>query len=244
MAPSRPLACLAVLLAGVGLGACGDDDADGRQREKGREPQPTPGDQRQRLEDPRGDVLVKPPAPARKVTRAQLDLLDVTLGRDRGGITVSFVTAAPPGPGMLQVVEVYDLRQLVEAPIEIRYRRDGEVRAVARPPRGTFKRVSVKVVGREATVRVPLNEYTRKPVFKWRAYTVSTHPTSEIRDRVPHGEHNVAIFPTTTAVCLPPRCRSLQLAHLLVWQSVDAPTVSTAACRPLGASGDVCAAGA
>ena len=110
-------------------------------------------------------------------------------------MTASFTTAAPPAPGMTQVVETYDRRQLVEALIEIRHRRDGDVRAVARPPRGTFKPVTVKVVGREAVVRVPLNAYTRERVFKWRAYTVSTRPTNEVRDRVPQGVNGIAFFP-------------------------------------------------
>lgn len=182
-------AALTVLLTG-----CGDDGPSADRTVNGERPAPDTT-QRQTLRDPRDDVLVKPADPERTVTREQLDLLSVTVARTGGTMTVSFMTAARPAPGMTQVVETYDRRQLVEAPIEIRYRRDGGVRAVARPPRGTFEAVPVKVVGREAVVRVPLNEYTRERVFKWRAHTVSTRPTSEIRDRVPSGVNGIAFFP-------------------------------------------------
>ena len=183
-------AALAALLAG-----CGDEGASA-PRTVDRSEQPADGTtQRQTLRDPRGDVLVKPASRERTVTRPELDLLSVTITRTGSSMTASFVTAAPPAPGMTQVVETYDRRQLVEALIEIRHRRDGGVRAVARPPRGTFKPVAVKVVGREAVVRVPLNAYTRERVFKWRAYTVSTRPTSEVRDRVPQGVNGIAFFP-------------------------------------------------
>lgn len=185
----RAGAALAALLPG-----CGDDGPSVDRTVSSERPAPATT-QRQTLRDARDDVLVKPADPERTVTRAQLDLLRVTLARTGGTMTVSFMTAAPPAPGMTQVIETYDRRQLVEAPIEIRYRRDGSVRAVARPPRGTFEPVPVKVVGREAVVRVPLNVYTRERVFKWRAHTVSRRPTSEIRDRVPSGVNGIAFFP-------------------------------------------------
>ena len=186
--------------AGVALAAllsgCGDEGSSADRTVSGERPA-TETTERQTLRDARDDVLVKPADRERAVTREQLDLLRVTIARTGGTLTVSFVTAAPPAAGMTQVVETYDRRQVVEAPIEIRHRRNGAVRAVARPPRGTYEPVSVKVVGREAVVRVPLNEYTRERVCKWRAHTVSTRPTSEIRDRVPSGVNAIAFFPDT-----------------------------------------------
>ena len=193
MGPRRSSIAVGAALA-ASLPGCGEDEAADRPVDR-RERPAAETTQRQTLRDARGDVLVKPADPERTVTREQLDLLSVTIARAGKTMTVSFTTAAPPAPGMTQVVETYDRRQLVEALVEIRHQRDGGVRAVARPPRGRFEPVPVKVVGREAVVRAPLNEYTRERVFKWRAYTVSTIPTSEIRDRVPSGVNGIAFFP-------------------------------------------------
>ena len=178
------------------LAGCGEQERETATVTKSERPAPNKT-QRQKRRDPRGDVVDKPATRERTVERDQLDLLSVTLTRTRtpDELTTTFLTAAPPGPGMVQVLETYDRRQLVEGLIEIRYPRDGKVRAVARRPGGTFKSVPVKVVGREAVVRAPLNKYTRELVFKWRAYTVSSRPTAEIRDYVPTRMNDIEIFP-------------------------------------------------
>ncbi len=174
---------------------CGGGEPTAERTVDGSERPPDKGTERKTLHDRRGDVLVKPADHERTVTRDQLDLLSVTLAREPSALTVSFVTAAPPAPGVVQVLETYDRRQLVEGRVEIRHRRDGGVRAVARPPRGALKSVPVKIVGREAVVRAPLDEYTRERVFKWRAYTVSSRPTREVRDHVPSAVNGIAFFP-------------------------------------------------
>lgn len=190
----RTLTGATLTLAAV-LPGCGDDEPSVERTVDRSERPAAETTQRQTLRDTRGDVLVKPADPERTLTREQLDLLSITIARTADTMTVSFVTAAPPAAGMTQVLETYDRRQLIEGLIEVRHRRDGDVRAVARPPRGRFKSVPLKVVGREAVVRAPLNAYTRERVFKWRAYTVSSRPTSEIRDRVPSGVNAIAFFP-------------------------------------------------
>ena len=191
---ARTLATVGAVLVATMLAGCGEEES--RVETVDRSERPAPDEtQRQSLRDPRGDVLDKPADSARTVTREQLDLVRVTLARAGDTLTASFVTMVPPAPGMEQVVETYDRRQLVEGRIEVRHRHDGGVRAVARAPRGTFKAVPVKIVGRETVVRAPLSVYTRERVFKWRAYTVSTRPTSEIRDRVPDGVSGIAFFP-------------------------------------------------
>lgn len=118
--------------AGVALAAllsgCGDEGSSADRTVSGERPA-TEATQRQTLRDARDDVLAKPADRERAVTREQLDLLRVTIARTGGTLTVSFVTAAPPAAGVTQVVETYDRRQLVEAPIEIRHRRNGAVRA-------------------------------------------------------------------------------------------------------------------
>ena len=188
---------LAALVATVvTFAGCGEDAAPGGKTAD-RSERPAPNvKQRQVVRDPVGDVLVKAAGQRGITSRKQLDLLSVGLVRTKDELVVSFLTDEPPGPGMVEVLKTYDKRQLVEGQIEIRFLRDGEIRAVHRPARAeNFKTVPVKVVGREAVVRVPLSKYTRELEFKWRAHTVSTRPTHEIRDRVPTRVNDIAFFP-------------------------------------------------
>jgi hypothetical protein len=191
--PRSPHILVALLGAAALAAGCGEDAPQDRTVD--RSERPAPGTTQTRsLRDPVGDVKRYPPAERRHVAREQLDLRSVTLSRDRSGLTVGFHTVSPPGGGMVQVFEVYDRRQLVEGAVEIRYA-GGEPRAVIRPPGGRFEPARVTVEHGTARVRMPANAYTRERVFKWRAYTSSTEPTREVRDRLPSRVGGVAFFP-------------------------------------------------
>ncbi len=185
---------MTVLLGAAALATgCGDDEAENPTVDRSEAPAPERAQTRS-FRDPAGDVKRYPRAERRHVSREQLDLRSVTLTREPSGLTVTFRTTARPGGGMVQVLEVYDRPQLVQAAIEIRYA-GGEPRAVIRPPGGRLEPARVSVDGASAKVRMPPNAYTRERVFKWRAYTASTEPTQEVRDRAPSRVGDIAFFP-------------------------------------------------
>lgn len=192
---SRRVVIVLVGVVAIALpSGCGEEDVpEDLTVDRTEEPAPA-RTQSRTVRDPRGDVETHPRAEEPGVSREQLDLTSLKLTRRPSGLTATFGTASPPGGAMVQVLEVYDRRRLVQAAVEIRYE-GGEPRAVHRPPGGRFEPIAVDVSGRSAAVRMPPNRYTRERVFKWRAYAASTRPAREVRDRIPSGAGATGFFP-------------------------------------------------
>ena len=191
----RATAVAGVLMLGsILLTGCGDgaETAQSGQRETFAAGN---GVETVRLTDPAGDVqarknLSDQPRPP----EARLDLRNVEIRRDRDSLRVRFTTAAPPGPGTIQRLIVYDDQLRSRSYIQAEHSASGRVRGTARPADGVGRRVKAGLSGRVVTAEAPLDELTRAPRFKWRARTLSGSPV-EIDDRAPSTIGQYRIFP-------------------------------------------------
>ncbi len=142
------------------------------------------GVQRLVRSDPARDVNEFAPVRDAPVTGA-LDLRRVTLRRDSRSLEVDLETAAQPRGTMTQSFVVLGARAVRGVRVRIDWGGSDAPRGNVSGPGQRSRAITVKATGTSVAFRLPLDRYTRRPVFKWRAATAITGRGGDTTDTVP-----------------------------------------------------------
>lgn len=127
---------------------------------------------------------------------ARLDLQTAKLRRDSEDLTVTLTTAKPPRAQMTETFIVADNERRQETRVVVRWTEAGKPPSARLFRTGSPSRpVSVAVRGSAVTVRFPTAGLTKRPSFRWQAWTTATGGDVEITDTLPDRYGNVAFFP-------------------------------------------------
>ncbi len=177
-------------LAGLLLAGCAGDDSKSPEAQNGVDQ----GGERRTVRDPVGDVTEDAELGG-PVDQERADLQEVTISRSGKRLQVTFQTVEQPGEAKTQrlVAASPDGRHtaVIEAVFDDEPRRRGEYRT----PSGERRPAKVEQRGNEVTVKVPLDEVTRAPKFRWRAAVVETRQSPEVADRLPDLSSEWLTFP-------------------------------------------------
>lgn len=143
----------------------------------------------------RGVVTLARSDPARDVNQvggvpnapptAALDLRKVTLRRDSRSLRVDLETSAPPRGHMTQSFVVLGANAVRGAKVRIDWAESDAPRGRVSGPGQRSHAIQVDSRGTSVRFRLPLDRFSRKPVFKWRASTAITGSGGETADTVP-----------------------------------------------------------
>lgn len=134
--------------------------------------------------DPAKDVIRFAGVPNAPPTAA-LDLRKVTLRRDSRSLRVALETAAPPRGQMSQSFIVFGRNAVRGVEVQIDWSGSGAPRGRVSGPGQRSRSIQVDSRGASARFRLPLDRFSRRPVFKWRAATVVNGSGGETVDTVP-----------------------------------------------------------
>lgn len=116
---------------------------------------------------------------------AALDLRKVTLRRDSRSLRVDLETTAPPRGHMTQSFVVFGANVVRGVQVQIDWAGSDLPRGRVSGPGQRSRSVRVDRRGSSVRFRLPLDKFSRKPEFKWRASTALTGSGGGTADTVP-----------------------------------------------------------
>lgn len=134
--------------------------------------------------DPAKDVIRFGSVPNAPPSTA-LDLRKVTLRRDSRSLRVDLETSAPPRGHMTQSFSVFGANVVRGVEVQIDWAGSDAPRGRVSGPGQRSRSVQVDSRGASVRFRLPLDRFSRKPVFKWRASTAITGSGGQTVDTVP-----------------------------------------------------------